>query len=408
MNERAEELRTWIDARADEMAALLIRLVACETENPPGRGLAECAEILREEMVRLGLDAEVIELVPSGSVEDPRIVRGTIGEGEKLLYFHGHFDVVPVQDRSQFTAERRDGRIIGRGTADMKGGIVSMLYGAAGAHELGLLDGGRIVVHLVCDEETGSEVGSGYLRANGLIDPSALAMMTAEQSGEVIWNAAKGALSLRVDIQGSPIHVGQAFKGVNSFLQMLPVAAPLEEYAHDLSTRHTRYPVGEGEALGSMVVVGGLSGGGSNFNVVPGRTWFTVDGRYNPEEDLGAELARITSLVDRAADLAGAEVSLEVTQNAPPAYTPADDPAAQVLAGVVGEVSGRPARFELCAGCLDTRWYSQLGIPAFGFGAGRFDVSHGPDEYVEEEALHRVAAVYGLYAGALLGAAAAA
>ena len=56
-------------------------------------------------------------------------------------------------------------------------------------------------------------------------------MMTAEQSGEVIWNAAKGALSMRVDVLGRPIHVGQAFKGVNSFLHMLKVAAPLEAYA---------------------------------------------------------------------------------------------------------------------------------------------------------------------------------
>ena len=60
-------------------------------------------------------------------------MRGTVGTGKELVHFHGHFDVVPVQDRAQFTAERRNGRIIGRGTADMKGGIVSMLYGAAAA-----------------------------------------------------------------------------------------------------------------------------------------------------------------------------------------------------------------------------------------------------------------------------------
>ena len=402
ITDRAQQVQAWIDERADEMAEVLIRLVACETENPPGRGLAECAEILRAEMERLGLDPEIIEIEPTGTIEDPRIVRGSVGSGVKLAYFHGHFDVVPVQDRAQFKAERRDGKIIGRGSADMKGGIVSMLYGAAAAKALGLLGDGRIVINLVCDEETGSALGSGYLREHNLIDPAALAMLTAEQSGEVIWNAAKGALSMRVDIHGRPVHVGQAVKGVNSFLHMLKVAGPLEAYARQMSERHTAYPVGDGEALGSMVVVGGQSGGGSNFNVVPGRTFFTVDGRFNPEEDIDAELARISALVNAAAIDAGADVSIQVTQVAPPADTALTDPAAELLADCVADLTGAPARFELCAGCLDTRWYSELGIPAFGYGAGRFDVSHGPGEYVEEAALQRVAAVYALFAADLI------
>ena len=399
---QAARAQAWIDERADEMADLLIRLVACETENPPGRNLTECAEVLHEQMVRLGLGPEILEIEPVGAFEDPRVVRGTVGAGGKLVYFHGHFDVVPVQDRAQFTAQRRDGKIIGRDTADMKGGIVSMLYGAAAARELGLLGAGRIVIHLVCDEETGSAVGSGYLRENKLIDPCALAMMTAEQSGGVIWNAAKGAISICVDVRGRPAHVGQAFKGINSFLHMVKVAGPLEAYAQEMSERHTGYPVGEGQPKGTMVVVGGKSGGGSNFNVVPSRAYFTIDGRFNPEEDLDAELTRLTATINDAAKQAGADISIQVSQFAPAADTPPGNHAAQVLGECVTQVTGAAAKYELCPGCLDTRWYSQLGIPAFGFGAGRFDVSHGPDEYVEETALRRVAAVYALFAGQLL------
>ena len=386
------EVLAWLDSRADEMAELLVRLVACETENPPGRYLADCAVLLGEAMDRLGLKPEILELTPTAALAEPRIVRGAAGDGARVVYFHGHFDVVPVQDRAQFRAVRRDGRITGRGTADMKGGIVSMLYGAAAAQELGLLDRGRIVIHLVCDEETGSAVGSGQLRERNLIDRNAVAMLTAEQSGEVIWNTARGALSLRVDVHGRAAHVGDAFKGVNSFLHMLRVAAPLEAHVGEMSER------------GSMIVVGGRSGGGSNFNVVPERTWFTVDGRFNPEVDLDAEQARTTAIVSDAARAAGAEVSVEVTQLAPPSDTSASHPAATLLGNCVAEVTGRSARFELCAGCLDTRWYAQLGIPSFGFGPGRFDVSHGPDEYVDEVAMRRVAAVYARYAAELLAA----
>jgi succinyl-diaminopimelate desuccinylase len=310
--------------------------------------------------------------------------------------------VVPAQDRGQFTTVRRDGKIIGRGTADMKGGIVSMLYGAAAAKELGLLGDGRIVLHLVCDEETGSVVGAGHLRAAELIEPTALAMITAEPSGGSIWNAARGAVSVRVDIRGREAHVGQANLGVNAFQHMLHIARPVERYAAEMAERHTSFPMDANDARGNMLVVGGLSGGGSNFNVVPGSAFFTVDGRYNPEEDLEGELKRLTRLIEDAAREIDADVSIHTTQLQPSAGTEQDHPAAFALARVVSDVQGTPARFEMCAGILEIRWYAQLGIPAFGYGAGRLDVSHGPGEYVDEAAMRRCAAVYALYASDML------
>ncbi|SDN02890.1 M20/M25/M40 family metallo-hydrolase [Allokutzneria albata] len=381
----------WLEPRADDMAELLMRLIAVDSENPPGRELGRCARAVREAMDALGLAPEVIELAPARELEEPSIVRGSVGDGRKLLYFHGHFDVVPAQDPRQFTAERRDGRITGRGSADMKGGLVSMLYGAAAAKELGLLGDGRIVLHLVCDEETGSVTGAGHLRRENLIDPRALAMVTAEPSGGSIWNSARGALSLRVEVRGREAHVGQADRGVNAFQHMLHIARPVEDHAREITEK------------GSMVVVGGLFGGGSNFNVVPGSAFFTVDGRYEPEEDLDHERDRLTAAVKEAAAEIGAQVSVQVTQQQPPAYTDASHPAAAALAQVVGEVEGE-ARFEGCAGILETRWYSQLGIPAFGYGAGRLEVAHGPDEYVDEAAMRRCAAVYALYAARMFAA----
>ena len=105
----------------------------------------------------------------------------------------------------------------------MKGGLVSMLYGAVAARELGLLGDRRIVLHLVCDEETGSEAGSGHLRAAGMIDADALAMVTAEPTGGVVWNACRGGITLRVGVRGREAHVGQAQLGVNAFEHMVAV-----------------------------------------------------------------------------------------------------------------------------------------------------------------------------------------
>src|SRR5215467_10346028 len=128
------EIRDWLDERADEMADLLCALVAIASENPPGAERDACAALLFQAMDRLGFEPELV---------DGPCVRAGVGDGDGLVYFHGHFDVVPAQDRAQFVPRREDGRIVGRGTADMKGGLVSMLYGGLAARELGLLDGGR-------------------------------------------------------------------------------------------------------------------------------------------------------------------------------------------------------------------------------------------------------------------------
>ena len=365
-----------------------MELVAIDTENPPGRGLARCGRALHDAMERLGLSPELIELAPSRGLEEPCIVRGSVGAGSRPLYFHGHFDVVPAQDRAQFEPRRRDGEIVGRGSADMKGGLVSMLYGALAASELGLLGDGRVVLHLVCDEETGSEAGSGHLLEAGLIDPDALAMVTAEPTGGVVWHACRGGLTLRVGVRGREAHVGQAHLGINAFEHMVEVAAPLGELARELAATG-----------GSTLVVGGATGSGANFNVVPGSAWFSVDRRLNPEEELDEELARLTDTIARAGGDAGADVAVEVLQRAPSAATDRSHPMAGRLADCIEQVEDEPPRFELCPGTLEIRWYAALGIPAFAYGGGGLDVAHGPKEFIDEAAMRRCAAVYALFAG---------
>ena len=226
----------------------------------------------------------------------------------------------------------------------MKGGLVAMLYGAAAARELGLLGDRRILLHCVCDEETGSVAGSGHLRAAGLIDPGALAMVTAEPTGGVVWHAEPRRHHAPRRRARPAAHVGQAHLGVNAFEHMVRVAEPLAALAHDLLARRTAYAVGTEEARGSMLVVGGASGSGANFNVVPGAAWFSVDRRFDPEEDLDEELAQADVHDRDAAARAGAEVRVTVLQRQPSAATDARHPAAAALARCVEEVEGAARR----------------------------------------------------------------
>ena len=150
-----------------------------------------------------------------------------------------------------------------------------------------------------------------------------------------------------------------------------------------------------------MLVVGGASGSGANFNVVPGHG---VVLRRPPLQPRGGPRrgARAPDLDDRGRPrAAGAEVEVEVLQAPAVGGHRRGAPAARRARALRERVEGAPPRFELCPGVLETRWYAQLGIPAFAYGAGRLDVSHGPDEYIDEAAMRRCAAVYALFAGAV-------
>jgi acetylornithine deacetylase/succinyl-diaminopimelate desuccinylase-like protein len=82
---------------------------------------------------------------------------------------------------------------------------------------------------------------------------------------------------------------------------------------------------------------------------------------------------------------------------------PEDSPAGAALAQSIEDIKGRPARFEMCPGLLEIRFYAEGGIPAFAYGPGLLTVSHGPHEFVPIEAIVDCAAVYALTAARILG-----
>ena len=178
----------------------------------------------------------------------------------------------------------------------------------------------------------------------------------------------------------------------------MAVAEPLSGFADDLLDEHTDLAV---EAPGSMMVVGGAIGAGANFNVVPGAAWFSVDWRFNPERTLEAELARLHEQIEQRPATHGGQrrdpaAAARRARRRPTTRRPPRSPSASRRS------TARPA-FELCPGVLDTRWYAQLGVPAFAYGGGRLDISHGPDEYIAEDAMRRCAEVYARFAARYYG-----
>lgn len=394
---------SWLRQREHEMAELLAVLVAIPTENPPGKNYRACMDILERRFRQGGLDCQ--RLSPDVSNQDAEDAPGCLlavhGNGERVLYFHGHYDVVPAQSRQQFRPLRKEHFLFGRGSCDMKGGIVAMLYAILALKEIAVKLKGRIGLTLVPNEETGGEGGTAWLARQGLLGRDAIGMLLAEPTSGVIWNANRGAISLRVRVFGKPAHVGMQHQGKNAFERMHTVVDKLQLLKHEVELRITRFNIGSEEKPNSILMLGGQSGGGANFNVVPGECWFTIDRRINPEEDLAAEKARLFEILESCKQ-DGIPLEWEILQEGMSTSCYEEEPLAEALVCSVETVSGQAPRFEMCPGLLEIRFYAAEGIPAYAYGPGLLTVAHGPNEYVDLRKMVDTAAIYALTAMEML------
>lgn len=405
-----QKITDWVAEHAEEMARLTADLVAIPTENPPGKNYRKCADVLERTLRNAGLVCERVET--SG---EAACLFAEYGEGEQVLYFHGHYDVVPAQTDDQFVVRRERDFLFGRGSCDMKSGLVAMLYAVRALKDCGVALDGRLALVMVPDEETGGAWGSAHLAETGRLGRGGIGMLTAEPTSGVVWNANRGAITLRITVEGKSAHVGLQHTGENAFERMHTVVARLLALKREVEERRTGHRVGHasdrnevtgGDRNGprnSILLIGGESGGGTNFNVVPDNCWFTVDRRINPEEELAAEKARLIGVLERCKQ-DGIPVTWKILQEGPSSNCSESERLGRALARSVETVSAEAARFEMCPGLLEIRFYAARDIPAYAYGPGLLPVAHGPNEYVDMRKVRECALVYALTAAQMLRA----
>src|SRR6266513_1183714 len=394
---RIGALLSWLQQREDEMAALLTELVAIPTENPPGKNYRACVDLLENRLRRVDLECERLEAGDSkeATSDSPVCLLANYRRGERVFYFHGHYDVVLAQSREQFQPFRKDHFLFGRGSCDMKGGIVAMLYAILALKECGAELHGRIALTLVPNEETGGQGGSAWLATQGRLGRGGIGMLLAEPTSGTVWNANRGAISLRLRVLGKSAHVGLQHKGENAFERMHRVVERLQELKREVEQRITNFNGGAEQARNSILMLGGQTGGGANFNLVPEECWFTVDRRINPEENLEEERAELMGVLENC-KREGIPLEWEILQEGRSATCRKEEPLGEALARSVRTVTGEPPRFEMCPGLLETRFYAEQGVSAYAYGPGLLSVAHGPKEYVDLRKVTDCAAIYAL------------
>jgi len=354
-----DRIASLVDACEPDIVAFTRDLVAIPSENPPGIHYQRCAALLIARLDALGMRPRRLG----------ECVIASVGTGPPVLRFHGHYDVVPHSVDGQFEPRIEGANLFGRGSSDMKGGLAAMIYAAHAVERSGQAGDLRIELVLVPDEETGGARGTAEPERAGFLDAPCDGMITAEPTSGVVWNASRGAITVRVTVQGRPAHVGLSCQGVNAFERMLTVARAVENLQHQIEGRETAYRITPRAARRSILMMGGECRGGSNFNVVPGSCSFTVDRRINPEEDLAEEKARLLEVFDTLRQQ-GIELEIELLQEGNRSATAEEHPLSRSLRDAVETVTGTPPEFELCPGLLECRFYSAKGIPALAYGPG--------------------------------------
>lgn len=391
---------------------LLEELVQIRTENPPGENYLECALLLSERLRDLGFTPRLINVPPHelerlglpGNRPRPSVLASLGPEDPAVptLHFHAHYDVVPAECEKMFTLRVEGDSARGRGTADMKGGIVSLFLALSALKPLRNRLRGRILLSLVPDEETGGAAGTSYLFRAGALPTNSIGMLTPEPTSGVVWNGNRGAITLLLEVGGKMAHVAVQHQGKNAFEGMLELGQMLQELKAEVEGRQ----FGSGD-LGidgprSILLLGGIARGGTNFNVVPDAVRFSVDRRYHPDEAPEAVSKELDS-VFRKFRRRGWHLDVDHLQEGSASLTPVGSSFADQLSSVVGSVAKTPPVFGLCPGILESRFFIEQGTPALAYGPGELEISHTSQERVSIRKILDVATIYTRMAWLLVG-----
>ena len=313
----------------------------------------------------------------------------------------GHTDVVPVTgqawDTDPFTVVRRDARLYGRGTADMKGFIACVLAGVPGFLARPL----TVPIHLAFsyDEEVGCLGARPLLECLIAEKPPPLLAIIGEPSGMKVANAHRGVTKFATMVTGRPGHSSDPAKGVNA----IEYAALCIAFLGRLTAEMRALPAPEGgedfDPAYSTINVGTIDGGQA-VNIIAGACRFTWDCRVMPGTDGNEARRRLDAYAAdellprmRAAG-AGADADVGIvtgeTGSVPALRPEPGSPAEALLLALTGQNACTTTPYGSEAGL-----FQQSGIPAVICGPGSVAQAHQPNEFVSVAQLDECAELLG-------------
>ena len=384
-------MTTAIDA--GDARALARALVRVDSRNPSlvahAPGEHACAVLLRAVLDAWGFRTELQDAAPGRPNLVARIGGGSAGAGSRSLMFNGHLDVVGVDGmvHPPFAGDERDGRLYGRGAADMKGGIAAMCAAALRASMAGTP--GEIIIAAVADEEYES-MGTRALIERGV---RADACIVTEPTRLTIMPAHRGFVWLQVEIAGRAAHGSRWDIGVDAIRHAGLLLAELDTYDAVVLPTHTHALLGRGSLHASLIE------GGIGMSTYPDRCVLKLERRTIPGESADDAVREVRQACDRIQarrSTFSADVRLLVTQG--PSDVAVDAPLVVSL-GHALRASGEPVVVEGMSAWTDAALLNDAGIPAVCFGPGDISLAHAAEEYIPLDEIDRATAVLASFAG---------
>lgn len=371
-----------------ELSARLVRI-----PSHPGieRQEEAVAKALAAWLEEHGLEVRLDEVAPGR----PNLL-STLDSGRpgRHLVLCGHTDTVPLNrdDPGEgFSGEVRDGRLLGRGSVDMKGAVAAMAAALAALDATGALAAGRVTLAAVADEEMGG-MGIDHLVAGGFGADGAI---VGEPSENRLLLGHKGLEWLEVRLLGASAHGGTPERGVSA---IAAAARFLELVRRELEPRFAER---EHPLLGRPTLNAGTIRGGDQPSTVAARCVIAMDRRSVPGESYASITAELGELLDRvAAEMPGLEWSLgRVVEGSSKEEklafaTPADHalPVAVRAAGRL--VSGAPPSEGTFPAWTDGGTLAAHGTPVVVLGPGDLALAHSPREAVAVAEIEEAARLY--------------
>jgi acetylornithine deacetylase/succinyl-diaminopimelate desuccinylase family protein len=382
-----------IEKLRPELVELTRRLIREKSVNPPGDETGT-ARVLEAELTSFGM--KVNEHISAPRRVNVEATLAGAAHRSRFL-FNGHMDVVPEGDPSKWTVdpfggEVRDDRIFGRGSTDMKGGLV----------DAGIDLNGDVLFHAVADEEVDSVHGTKYMISKGLAraDMGIVAEPSVFGKSIVIRQAVRGNCWIRLRTVGKAAHASNPAGGVNAVLKMSRLLLALDR----LQLKHQPHKILPPPTISAGTVISG----GTKTNVIPESCQAEVDVRITPgitKDQVLKEFANVFDQVRR--EDPNFSATAEVFAYAPPAEIPEDHRVLDAAKKATEVVIGQEPKLSAGYGTNDGVYLIHDGgvpmIPGFGPGDHESGHAHGADENVRISELMNFAKIYALTVMIALG-----
>jgi succinyl-diaminopimelate desuccinylase len=356
-------------------------LISRASVTPADQG---CQQVMMQRLAAAGFSNELLNY---GSVENFWAKRGS---GSPVLCFAGHTDVVPTGPLEEWQSDPfkptvRDGRLYGRGAADMKSGLAAMVTAAEAFVRECPAHRGTIAFLITSDEEGPSIDGTKRvveeLKSRGeRIDWCIVGEPSSEQRvGDTIKIGRRGSYSGRLTVHGVQGHVAYPQLAVNPVHTLAPALAELTARVWDKGNAHFQP---------TTFQVSNLNAGTGAPNVIPGELKARFNLRYNTEQTQENLRRTVEGILDKH----GVKYTIEWYVSGEPFYTP-PGPLSDAVCAAVQAVTGEPPKLSTGGGTSDGRFIATMGSQVVELGVTNASI-HKVNESVGVEEIDVLHSLY--------------